>query len=198
MKTHPVSVTHLVVGVVYVCLALAWALGELGVIGVGSLEWVLPATLIAAGAAGVLASMAKAVRRRSHPEDTEGGPAPAWSPTWETPAEPGWGPVSAGAPVETAQPVTETSSYPWAAPDPAPAARTFVAGPRVGSEAAAGARPGAFGDTGVDGDTGSDAVDGADGAVDSAESAAGADGAVDSAESAAGADNADGRGPATT
>ncbi len=63
MKTHPVNVTHLVFGLVFLGIAGTWALREAGVIGLDGFRWVLPAILLAAGAAGLVASIARGVGR---------------------------------------------------------------------------------------------------------------------------------------
>lgn len=60
---HPVNVAHLVAGLIFLGLALSWLLAENGVLDAGRLDWVLPAILVAAGGAGVVASVARGVRR---------------------------------------------------------------------------------------------------------------------------------------
>lgn len=67
-----VSVPHLVMGLVFLGLAGSWMLRQAGVIGSVEVELVLPLVLVVAGAAGLLASMAKGlVRGRSHRRDQE-------------------------------------------------------------------------------------------------------------------------------
>ena len=69
MPTRSVSVPHLVTGLVFLGLAGAWLLGEAGVIGSVPVEWLLPVILVVAGAAGLVASLARGVSRgRAAPE----------------------------------------------------------------------------------------------------------------------------------
>lgn len=90
MKTparHPVSTTHLVVGLVFLGLAVSWLLREVGVMGSDELQWALPLVLVVAGAAGLLASLAKGVTRSR--EDTGSWDSSPWetdsveSDTWD-------------------------------------------------------------------------------------------------------------------
>jgi hypothetical protein len=62
---HPLSTAHLVAGLVFLGIALSWALREWGVIDTDGGPWVLPVILVAAGAAGLLASVGKVVAGRS-------------------------------------------------------------------------------------------------------------------------------------
>lgn len=62
---HPLSTAHLVAGLVFLGIALSWALEERGVIDTDGGPWVLPVVLVIAGAAGLLASVAKAITARS-------------------------------------------------------------------------------------------------------------------------------------
>jgi hypothetical protein len=62
MRTHPLNVGYLVVGVVFLGLSASWALHEAGVVSSDDVQWVLPATLVLAGAAGLLASALRATR----------------------------------------------------------------------------------------------------------------------------------------
>ncbi len=67
---HPVNVTHLVMGLVFLGVAGAWGLRQLDVIDAGAGRWVLPVILVLAGAAGLVAAIAKGVARdRSEPLD---------------------------------------------------------------------------------------------------------------------------------
>ena len=65
MKTHPLSVTHLVVGLVFLGIAGSWALRETGLIEVDDYGWLFPLALVVAGGVGLLAAMAKGVRART-------------------------------------------------------------------------------------------------------------------------------------
>jgi hypothetical protein len=67
--THPVNVTYLVVGLVFLAISGSWALRTAGVVNTREFGWVLPLMLVAIGAVGLLASTAKGIRRRD-PEDT--------------------------------------------------------------------------------------------------------------------------------
>src|SRR3712207_9204835 len=58
------SVTHLVVGLVFLGIAASWGLHEVGVIESVQVEWLLPLILVVAGAAGLLASVARNLTRR--------------------------------------------------------------------------------------------------------------------------------------
>jgi hypothetical protein len=61
----PVSVIHLVMGLVFLGTAGAWALHEADVIGPVDVEWLMPLILVVAGAAGLLASVARNLVGRS-------------------------------------------------------------------------------------------------------------------------------------
>ena len=65
MKTHPLNVSYLVVGLVFLGVSVSWALRESGVLDLGEAEWLLPVTLVAAGVIGLLAFAAKGFRSRS-------------------------------------------------------------------------------------------------------------------------------------
>ena len=54
---HPVNVGHLVMGVAFAGIALVWALLQGDVVDTGELRWLLPIPWIAAGAAGLAASV---------------------------------------------------------------------------------------------------------------------------------------------
>jgi hypothetical protein len=62
MKTHPLSVSYLVMGLVFLGAAGSWALRESGVIDLGEARWLLPLTLIVAGVIGLAAFAAKGLR----------------------------------------------------------------------------------------------------------------------------------------
>lgn len=65
MKTHSLNVSYLVVGLIFLGLAGSWVLRETGLIDLGSVRWLIPATLVAAGSIGLVATAAKATRARS-------------------------------------------------------------------------------------------------------------------------------------
>jgi hypothetical protein len=62
-------VTSLVFGLVFVGIALLWALVQTGVLGVSVLPVALPVLLVVVGVVGVLAALA-----RSHPETEDRTP----------------------------------------------------------------------------------------------------------------------------
>lgn len=66
-RTHPLNVSYLVVGLVFLGVAVSWALRQAGVIDLGEVRWLLPATLVAAGLIGVVAMAAKGLSRRDEP-----------------------------------------------------------------------------------------------------------------------------------
>lgn len=66
MKTHPLNVSYLVVGLVFLGLAGSWALQEYTDWHLGGAHWVFPAVLIAAGVIGLVAFGARSL---------SGGPA---------------------------------------------------------------------------------------------------------------------------
>jgi hypothetical protein len=78
IKTHPLNVSYLVVGLIFLGLAGSWALGESGVIEFGEVRWLLPLTLVVAGAIGLVAFAVKGISGRgktendSHYTNTEG------------------------------------------------------------------------------------------------------------------------------
>jgi len=63
-RTHPLNVSYLVVGLVFLGLAGSWALREAGVIDLGEVRWLFPVTLVAAGLVGLVAMTAKGFSRR--------------------------------------------------------------------------------------------------------------------------------------
>lgn len=66
MNSRQTSIPHLVTGLVFIGLAGAWALHEAGVVGTVEVEWLLPLVLVAAGAAGLLATLARGAGRDRH------------------------------------------------------------------------------------------------------------------------------------
>ena len=65
--THPLNVSYLVLGLVFLGMAGSWALKEAGVVDLSGVRWLFPATLVVAGLIGVVAMAAKGLNRR---EDT--------------------------------------------------------------------------------------------------------------------------------
>lgn len=63
MKTHPLNVSYLVVGLAFLGIAGSWALHEGEVIGADTIDLLLPLTLVIAGGIGLVAFVAKSLRR---------------------------------------------------------------------------------------------------------------------------------------
>ena len=63
MRTHPVNVSYLVVGLVFLGISGSWLLRETGVIDLGEVRWLFPLTLVAAGAIGLAAVAARSLSR---------------------------------------------------------------------------------------------------------------------------------------
>ncbi len=70
MKTHPLNVSYLVVGLIFLGLAGSWALRESGVVDLGEVQWLLPLTLVVAGAIGLVAFAVKGITGRRKDEAT--------------------------------------------------------------------------------------------------------------------------------
>ena len=70
-KTHPLNVSYLVVGLVFLGIAASWALRASGVVDSGDIRWLVPAVLLVAGVAGLVAATARGLRRdRTGDDDT--------------------------------------------------------------------------------------------------------------------------------
>jgi hypothetical protein len=67
--THPLNVSYLVVGLVFLGVAGSWALQAADLVDVRDVSWLLPAVLVAAGVLGLVAMAARGVSRRRG-EDT--------------------------------------------------------------------------------------------------------------------------------
>jgi hypothetical protein len=52
---HPLSVAHLVAGLVFLGIAVSWLLRETGIVEAEATGWFLPLTLVVAGAVGLVA-----------------------------------------------------------------------------------------------------------------------------------------------
>ena len=70
-NTHPLNVSYLVVGLVFLGIAGSWALREAGVVDLGEIRWLFPTMLVAAGLVGVVAMVGKGVSGREKPRDDE-------------------------------------------------------------------------------------------------------------------------------
>ena len=78
-RTHPVNVTHLVLGLVFLGIAGSWALREADIVDTGDARWGLPLILLVAGLAGLAASVAKGLSRNRPGLDAAGDP-PVYQP----------------------------------------------------------------------------------------------------------------------
>jgi hypothetical protein len=64
VKTHPLNVAYLVVGLIFLGIAGSWALHAGGVIDTAQTGWILPLVLVLAGVIGLVAFAARAASRR--------------------------------------------------------------------------------------------------------------------------------------
>jgi hypothetical protein len=78
--THPLNVSYLVVGLVFLGLATSWALREADVIDLGEVRWLFPLTLVLAGVVGIVAMALKGRTRR----DSEPAPDNTYSSTHDS------------------------------------------------------------------------------------------------------------------
>jgi hypothetical protein len=63
MKTHPLNVSYLVIGLVFLAISGSWALRQVGVIDTEDVAWLGPVALIIAGGVGLVAAIAKGARK---------------------------------------------------------------------------------------------------------------------------------------
>lgn len=56
VRTHPVNVSYLVIGLLFLGLAGSWALREAGVVDLAEVRWLMPLTLVVAGLVGLVAA----------------------------------------------------------------------------------------------------------------------------------------------
>ena len=93
-RRHPLEITPLVFGLVFLGIVTGWALFETGVLTGASTAWVLPVVLIAAGALGLVLAAVRPGETTS-PESpgaddtpaTQVAPATTPEPTGPEPAE---------------------------------------------------------------------------------------------------------------
>jgi hypothetical protein len=71
MKTHPLNVSYLVVGLVFLGISGLWALRAANVIDLAGIRWLLPLTLVAAGVIGLVAFAAKGLTGRNRDRDEQ-------------------------------------------------------------------------------------------------------------------------------
>jgi hypothetical protein len=67
--THPLNVSYLVVGLVFLGLSGSWALHTAGIVDNRDVGWLLPLVLVTAGTVGLVAFAAKGVRRNRRHDD---------------------------------------------------------------------------------------------------------------------------------
>lgn len=70
-KTHPLNVSYLVVGLVFLGIAGSWALRTSGVVDTDDVRWLGPLVLVVAGVIGLVAFAAKGLSRKRHNEPLE-------------------------------------------------------------------------------------------------------------------------------
>ena len=75
---HPVHVTHLVMGVVFLGIVVVWALVQADLVGGDDVRWLLPVPWVLAGGAGLLATTLSGRRRREEAARQYPGGAPPY------------------------------------------------------------------------------------------------------------------------
>jgi hypothetical protein len=70
LKTHPLNVSYLVVGLIFLGIAGFWALRAAGVVDGSDGRWLGPLLLVGAGGAGLVGLASKNLRRDRH-DDTD-------------------------------------------------------------------------------------------------------------------------------
>jgi hypothetical protein len=70
LKTHPLNVSYLVVGLIFLGIVLFWVLRTTGVVDSSDGRWLGPLLLVAAGGVGLVGFATKNLARRRD-EDTE-------------------------------------------------------------------------------------------------------------------------------
>jgi hypothetical protein len=90
MKTHPLNVSYLVVGLVFLGVSGSWALRASGAVDGTDTRWMVPAVLLLAGVVGLVAAAAKGLSRSRSDDDDD---APAYDPypaTYDSGLEPAY------------------------------------------------------------------------------------------------------------
>ena len=72
MKTHPLNVSYLVLGLVFLGISGSWALHAANIVDTAQIRWLLPLTLVVAGVIGLVAFATKGLGRdeQSSPPDS--------------------------------------------------------------------------------------------------------------------------------
>lgn len=86
-KTHPLNVSYLVVGLVFLGIAGSWALHASGAVDSADVQWLLPAVLLLAGAVGLVGFAAKGISRGRQgrwDDELPAGPAEPVDEPWAT------------------------------------------------------------------------------------------------------------------
>ncbi len=75
MKTHPLNVSYLVLGLVFLGVSGSWALRASNLVDASQLRWLLPLTLVVAGVVGLVAFGARGLGGDDEePRETAGAP----------------------------------------------------------------------------------------------------------------------------
>lgn len=65
---HPLNVSYLVIGLVFLGIAGSWGLHQIGAIDLNGIRWLLPLVLVVAGVVGLVAF---AFRSMVHPDEQD-------------------------------------------------------------------------------------------------------------------------------
>ena len=68
LKTHPLNISYLVIGLIFLGIAGFWALRTLGVVEGQDVRWLGPLMLVAAGGIGLAGFAARSFGRRDRDE----------------------------------------------------------------------------------------------------------------------------------
>ena len=81
LKTHPLNVTYLVIGLIFLGIAGFWALRTLGVVDSADARWLGPLLLVGAGGIGLVGFATKNLGRGDREElDPAADDVPAFDP----------------------------------------------------------------------------------------------------------------------